>query len=182
MTAVLLLTCPDQRGIVAATMQFIADHDGNVLHAEQHADGEMFFQRVEFELDGLGLSRDEIEAAFAPVAERFGIIVRLEFTDVPIATALMASKQPHCLYDMLTRWKSGELPMDLRVVISNHPDHVDIAEHMGVPYVHAPVTKDTKPPNAQSRYVFTEGGAELYAEPNAMILYKTIGALPSRAA
>ncbi len=145
MSAVLLLTCPDQRGIVAATMDFIAGHDGNVLHAEQHVDGEMFFQRVEFDLDGLGLGRDEIESAFAPVAARFGMTVRLEFTDAPTRTALMASRQPHCLYDLLTRWKSGELPIDLRVVISNHPDHADISHHMGVPYVHLPVTKETKP-------------------------------------
>ena len=57
----------------------------------------------------------------------------------------MCSKQPHCLYDLLTRWRSGEMPMDLRVVISNHPDHRDIVEHMGLPFVHLPVTKDTKP-------------------------------------
>jgi formyltetrahydrofolate deformylase len=70
--------------------------------------------------------------------------VDLRFTDVPTPTAIMVSKQPHCLYDLLSRWHSGELPMDLRLVVSNHPDHADIAEHMGVPYLHAPVTPVTK--------------------------------------
>jgi formyltetrahydrofolate deformylase len=69
---------------------------------------------------------------------------------VPIPTAIMASKQPHCLYDLLTRWRSGELHMDLRVVISNHPDHEGICTHMGVPYVHLPVMKETKPEQEQA--------------------------------
>jgi formyltetrahydrofolate deformylase len=149
-TAVLLLSCPDQPGVVAATAQFLADHQGNIVHAEQHVDpgtgngDAMFFQRVEFDLDGFGLDRDEIVREFAPTADRLGMTVELRFSDVPTPTALMASKQPHCLYDLLTRWRSGELPMDLRVVVSNHPDHAGIAEHMGVPYLHFPVTPDTK--------------------------------------
>ncbi len=150
MTAVLLLSCPDQRGVVAATAQFIAAHDGNIVNAEQHVDpgtgsgDAMFYQRVEFELDGFGLDRNEIAEAFAPTAERLGMHVDLRFSDVPTPTAIMASKQPHCLYDLLTRWRSGELPMDLRVIVSNHPDHADIAAHMGVEYLHLPVTPDTK--------------------------------------
>jgi formyltetrahydrofolate deformylase len=121
------------------------------VHAEQHVDPStgsgdaVFFQRIEFDLDGFGLGRDDIVAAFSPIAERLGMTVDLRFTDIPMPTALMASKQPHCLYDLLTRWRSGELPMDLRVIVSNHPDHADIADHMGVPYLHFPVTPDTKP-------------------------------------
>ena len=152
MTAVLLLSCPDQPGVVAATAQFLADHHGNIVHAEQHVDpgtssangDAMFFQRVEFDLDGFDLDRDEIVEAFGPIAGRLGMTVDLRFTDAPMPTALMASKQPHCLYDLLTRWRSGELPMDLRVIVSNHPDHAGIADHMGVPYLHFPVTPDTK--------------------------------------
>ncbi|MGB0111842.1 MAG: formyltetrahydrofolate deformylase [Ilumatobacteraceae bacterium] len=165
MTAVLLLSCPDQQGIVAATAQFLAEHDGNIVHAEQHVDASgatMFFQRVEFELDGFGLARDDIEAAFAPIAAHFDMRVDLRFTDVPTPTAIMASKQPHCLYDLLTRWRSGELPMDLRLVVSNHPDHAAISEHMGVPYLHLPVTPDTR--RDQERQVLgalDEHGVEL---------------------
>jgi formyltetrahydrofolate deformylase len=145
-TAVLLLSCPDQRGVVAATAEFIARHDGNIVHAEQHVDPVegVFFQRVEFELEGFGLGRDEIAPAFAPIAERFGIQVDLRFSDTPMRVAVMASKQPHCLYDLLTRWRTGELAADIRVVIDNHPDHADLCAHLGVPYVHLPVTPDTK--------------------------------------
>lgn len=151
MSAVLLLNCPDRPGVVAATAEFIAGHDGNILHAEQHVDRDegtddaVFFQRVEFALDGFGLDRDGIAPAFAPVADRFAMRVQLRFTDQRMPTALMASRQPHCLYDMLSRWRSGELPMDLRVVVSNHPDHADICGHLGVPFAHLPVTPETKP-------------------------------------
>jgi formyltetrahydrofolate deformylase len=168
MTAVLLLSCPDQPGVVAATAAFIAEHRGNIVHAEQHVDrdsdstGATFFQRVEFELDGFGLARDEIVDAFAPTAAGLAMAVELRFTDVPTPTAIMVSRQPHCLYDLLTRWHAGELPMDLRVIVSNHPDHQGIADHMGVPYRYLPVTPDTKPD--QERAVLAtlaEHGVEL---------------------
>jgi formyltetrahydrofolate deformylase len=149
--AVLLLSCPDQRGVVAAVAEFIARHDGNIVHAEQHVDAVegVFFQRVEFELEGFAVAPDEIRAAFAPVAARFAMRADVRFTSRPIRTAVLASKQPHCLYDLLARWSTGELAADLAVVVANHPDHADICEHMGVPFVHLPVAPDTKP--AQER-------------------------------
>lgn len=152
-TGVLLLSCPDQRGVVAAVADFIASHNGNIVHAEQHTDEieKVFFQRVEFEVDGFDLNRDEILGAFAPVAKRFDMRADLRYTDVKPRVAIMASKQSHCLFDLLTRWRSGELPADIVAVIDNHPDHADLVQHMGVPYVHLPVTADTK--TAQERQV-----------------------------
>ena len=152
-TGVLLLSCPDQRGVVAAVADFIASHNGNIVHAEQHTDDieKVFFQRVEFEVDGFDLERDEILDAFGPVAKRFDMRADLRFTDVKPRVAIMASKQSHCLFDLLTRWRSGELPADIVAVIDNHPDHADLVQHMGVPYVHLPVTPDTK--KAQERLV-----------------------------
>ena len=150
MSSVLLLSCPDRPGIVAATAQAIADNGGNIVHAEQYVkaddadSGAAFFQRVVFDLDRTDTD-ESFRRAFAPTAERFDMTVDLRDDTVPVPTAIMASKQPHCLYDLLTRWRSGELHMDLRVVISNHPDHEGICTHMGVPYVHLPVTKETKP-------------------------------------
>jgi len=167
MSSVLLLSCPDQQGIVAATSQAIADQGGNIVHAEQYvqqSDGDLptvFFQRIEFNLADVATHADFV-AAFTPTADRFEMTVDLRDRSVPIPTAIMVSKQPHCLYDLLTRWRSGEMPMDLRVVVSNHPDHRGICEHMGVPYVHLPVTKDTK--SAQERQVLAalaEHGVEL---------------------
>jgi formyltetrahydrofolate deformylase len=145
-TAVLLLSCPDQRGIVAATADFIARHDGNIVHAEQHVDREegVFFQRVEFELDGFALGRDDIADAFAPIGERFTMHVDVRFTDEPVRVAVLASRQPHCLYDLLTRWRSGELRADVRCVIANHPDHAEFSEHLGVRHEHLPVTAATR--------------------------------------
>jgi formyltetrahydrofolate deformylase len=141
-SVVLLLSCPDRRGVVAATADFIVEHDGNILHAEQHVDSggpgrpPLFFQRIEFDLDDPEPSLEALERAFAPVAEKFGMTVDVRRSSTPVPTAIMVSRQPHCLYDLLTRWRSGELPMDLRVVVSNHPDHRDICFYMGVPYVH----------------------------------------------
>jgi formyltetrahydrofolate deformylase len=145
-TGVLLLSCPDQRGVVAAVADFIASHQGNIVHAEQHTDDveKVFFQRVEFEVDGFDLPRERILEAFAPVAQRFGMRVDLRFTDVRPRVAILASKQSHCLFDLLTRWRSGELPAEVVAVIDNHPDHADLVQHMGVPYVHLPVTPETK--------------------------------------
>ncbi len=167
MTSVLLLSCPDGPGIVAATSQAIADQGGNIVHAEQYverATGDtpaVFFQRIEFDL-AQTTSHPQFLSAFASVATALDMTVDLRDRSIPIPTAIMASKQPHCLYDLLTRWRSGELPMDLRVVVSNHPDHRGICEHMGVPYVHLPVTKETKP--EQERQVLealAEHGVEL---------------------
>ncbi|MFT4865760.1 MAG: formyltetrahydrofolate deformylase [Ilumatobacter sp.] len=167
MSHVLLLSCPDRFGVVAATAEFITGQGGNIIHAEQYVkgavggDGSVFFQRIEFELTNDRSAADFL-AAFQAVADRFAMSVDLRDNSVSIPTAIMCSKQPHCLYDLLTRWHSGEMPMDLRVVISNHPDHRDIVEHMGLPFVHLPVTKDTKP--EQERQVLTtlaEHGVEL---------------------
>ena len=150
-TAVLLISCPDQRGVVAGVAEFIADHDGNIVHAEQHVDEVegVFFQRVEFELQGFALERSQILEAIAPLAERFRLDVDLHFSDERPRTVLLASKQPHCLYDLLTRWRTGELHTDLVAVIANHPDHAGICEHLGVPYLHLPVGIDKAAQEAQ---------------------------------
>jgi formyltetrahydrofolate deformylase len=145
-TGVLLLSCPDQRGVVAAVAEFIAAHGGNIVHAEQHTDDveRVFFQRVEFELDGFSLGRHEILSAFSQVSEKFSMNAQLRFTDYLPRVAILASKQSHCLFDLLSRWRSGELPADIVTVIDNHPDHADLVQHMGVPYVYLPVTPETK--------------------------------------
>jgi len=149
--AILLLSCPDQRGVVAAVAEFVARHGGNIVHAEQHTDVEsaasperVFFQRVEFELDGFDLPRDEILPAFSPVVERFGLSCELRFSDLVSRVAILASRQPHCLYDLLTRWRTGELAIDVPLVISNHDDHAVVAERFDVPYRHLPVAPGGK--------------------------------------
>ena len=150
MSSVLLLSCPDQPGIVAATAGFIAAARGNIVHAEQHVDriGEsgdsVFFQRIEFDLPADGATPLRFLEQFDEVARRFDMQVDLRSTDVAMPTAILASRQPHCLFDLLSRWRSGELPIDVRLVISNHADHGDFCRHLGVEFVHLPVESGRK--------------------------------------
>jgi formyltetrahydrofolate deformylase len=99
---------------------------------------------VEFELDDATLGRDKLAAAFRPVADRFGMSATIHFADERPRVAILASKQPHCLGDLLGRWRAGELPAEIVAVISNHADHADLAEFSGVPFHHLPVTADAR--------------------------------------
>ena len=155
-SAVLLLSCPDQRGLVHAVAQFVLEHGGNVINAEQHIDHEagVFFQRVEFDLEtgrGGDLARDQVAPAFAPVAEKFGMNVSVRFSDDRPRLAILASREPHCLADLLARHRAGELPGDVVAVVSNHPDHEDLARFHGIPYHFLPVTPEAKA--AQERQI-----------------------------
>ena len=152
-TAVLLLSCPDQRGLVAAVSDFLYRHHGNIVHADQHTDRErgLFVQRVEWELAGFDIARDDIAGAFRPLAERFAMDWSLRFSDHVPRLALMVSKLPHCLYDLLARWRMGELRADIPIIIGNHDDARPIAEQFGVAYHHLPVDPSEK--SAQERRV-----------------------------
>src|SRR3954453_22032185 len=143
-TGVLLLSCPDQPGVVHAVAEFVLAEQGNIVHAEQHIDREsgVFFQRVEF--DAAGLTAESLAGQFAPVGERFGMTVQARMTADRPRIALLASTQPHCLTDLLARWRSGELPADVAVVVSNHPEHAALAAFHGVPFRHLPVTPETR--------------------------------------
>jgi formyltetrahydrofolate deformylase len=135
-TAILLLSCPDRRGIVAAVADFVFRHGGNIVHAEQHTDTDegIFFQRVEFSLADFDLARNEIASAFASLVETFDLRFRLRFSDEIPRVAVLLSKETHCTYDLLARWRGGELLADIPLVVSNHPDHAELASHFGVAY------------------------------------------------
>ncbi len=139
--AVLLLSCPDRTGVVAAVADFVWRHGGNIVDAEQHTDDVdgAFFQRVEFDMEGFAFDRDDLTKAFWPIVERFDMEVRVHFTDERPRLAILASKAPHCLEDLLGRWRAGELPAEVVLVASNHPDHAELAEFSGVPYHFLPV-------------------------------------------
>jgi formyltetrahydrofolate deformylase len=146
-TARLLAACPDRRGIIAAATTFVAQHGGNVIDLQQHTDhtDEAFFLRVEFELDGIDLGRDELGAAFQPIADRFAMRWGLHFSDDRRRIGLLASREAHCVHDLLHRWRAGELAADIPVLISNHPDHADAAEWFGVEYHYLPIVEGDKP-------------------------------------
>jgi formyltetrahydrofolate deformylase len=145
-TGILLVSCPDRPGIVAAVASFVASHGGNVIDLQQHTDHTdgAFFQRIELELEHVDLGRDEIGPAFAPVAERFGMAWSLRFSDDRPRMAILASKEPHCLHDLLNRWRTGELAVEVPIVVSNHPDHAAIAEWFGVEHAHVPILDGDK--------------------------------------
>jgi formyltetrahydrofolate deformylase len=145
-TAVLLISCPDRPGIVAAVSDFIFRAGGNIIHADQHTDRQegVFLQRLEWELDGFGIPRDEIAAAFEPIAGRFDMRWRLRFSDHRPRVAVLVSRQGHCMYDLLARWRMGELAAEIPLVVSNHPDLGEGAERFGVEFHHLPVSPDTK--------------------------------------
>ncbi len=145
-TAVLLLSCRDQKGLVAAVSDFLYRNNGNIIHADQHTDTEegIFLQRVEWELAGFAIPRHEIEAAFRPIAERFEMTWSLRYSDYVSRLAVFVSKLPHCLYDLLARWRMGEFRAEISIVISNHADLRYVAEDFGVEYHSFPIDPDTK--------------------------------------
>lgn len=158
-TAVLLLSCPDQPGIVAATADFVWRNGGNIVHAEQHTDrtDATFFQRVEFELEGFAFERQQLEGALRPLAERFAMDVAVHFSDERPRLAVLTSTAPHCLVDLLSRSHAGELAAELVLVASNHPDHGELCGFFGVPFHHLPVGDE---PGAQERELHTVLAAE----------------------
>lgn len=146
-TGVLLISCRDQKGLVAAVADFLYRHNASILHADQHTDPEeqIFLQRVEFELDGFALARDAIAPAFEPIAAHFGMTWTLRFSDETPRVAILVSKMHHCLYDLLARWRLGELDSAIPVIISNHPAAGAIASEFGIAFHHLPVTPQTRP-------------------------------------
>src|SRR3990172_3203538 len=153
-TATLLITCRDQKGLVAAVSDFLYRNNGNIIHADQHTDPStslragleegVFLQRVEWELDSFAIAREEIAAAFRPIAERFGMTWSLHFSDVVPRLAIFVSKLPHCLYDLLARWRMGEFRAEVPLVVSNHDDLRSIVEGFGVPFHCLDIAPQTK--------------------------------------
>lgn len=163
-TAVLLLTCEDTRGIVAAVADFLARHGANIVEVDQHTDHHdgLFFQRVEFELDGFALEPAEVLTAFREVSDRFGMECELRLPENVARIGVLASRQPHCLLDLLARWRTGELHADIAFVVSNHPDHAEACAFFGVPFHHLPVVAgDKAAQEAQIVALADQAGVEL---------------------
>jgi formyltetrahydrofolate deformylase len=145
-TATLLISCPDQPGLVAAVSDFVFRRGGNIVHADQHTDPEegVFLQRVEWLPADPATSQEAIEADFAPIAARFGMEWAVHLEGGRPRVALLVSRLGHCMYDLLARWRMGELPADIPLVVSNHEELRADAERFGVAFHHLPVTPDTK--------------------------------------
>ena len=139
-TSVLLISCPDRPGIVAAVATWVASVGGNIVHAEQHTDpeDEMFFQRVEF-THAASVSVESLRAGFGAVAANWGMDFTLSALPWHPRTAILVSKPMHCLADLLTRTKYGDLGLDIRAVISNHADASELATSFGHDFFHVAV-------------------------------------------
>jgi formyltetrahydrofolate deformylase len=144
--AILLLSCADSKGLVAKISDFIFRHDGNIVHADQYTSktDKLFFMRVEWELNGFALNREEISTSFAPLAKQFNMKWDLHFTDYVPRIAIFVSKHMHCLHDLMLRRHMGELAADVKAVISNHTDARDLVEQFGLRYFHFPITGKNK--------------------------------------
>ena len=145
-SAVLLLSCPDRKGIVARIAGFIYQHGGNILHADEHGDTDSntFLMRVEFDPAGFDIPLNDFTQHFSPVAEEFEVSWRLAQSDYRSRMAILVSRYDHCLVDLLYRHQNGELACEVPCIISNHPDNQRIADFYHIPYFFVPVDKATR--------------------------------------
>ncbi|MBL8864675.1 MAG: formyltetrahydrofolate deformylase [Gemmataceae bacterium] len=145
-SAILLIDCPDRKGLVAAIGEFLYKHNANILHADQHQDPErnIFLMRVEWDLTGFDFDLADFTRLFEPLATRYSLRWRLERSDTPHRLAIFVSKFDHCLVDLLYRHQSGELACEIPLIVSNHPDAKRWADFHGIPFHVLPIEANRK--------------------------------------
>ncbi|MCU0533696.1 MAG: formyltetrahydrofolate deformylase [Hydrococcus sp. Prado102] len=145
-TATLLVSCPDQKGLVAKIANFIYSNGGNIIHADQHTDfaAGLFLTRIEWQLEDFNLPREVIEPAFAAIAKPLQATWQLHFSDTIPRIAIWVTKQDHCLLDLLWRQQAKELTAEIPLIISNHTQLEPIVKQFGIDFYHIPITKETK--------------------------------------
>lgn len=161
----LLLRCNDRPGIIAAVSTFLAQAGANIISLDQHStapEGGTFLQRAIFHLPGLTAAIDGLQRDFAgAVAEKFNIDYRFTEAASPKRVAIMASKEDHCLLDLLWRNRRGELEMTVAMVIGNHPELAERVRPFGVPFIHIPATRDTRGEAEQRQLQLLSGNVDL---------------------
>jgi formyltetrahydrofolate deformylase len=159
---ILNLSCPDRTGIVHAVSGFLLERQGNIEEAAQyndHATG-LFFMRVQFACSAV--NQDDLRTQLQTLADTFHMQWTLHDTTQPMRTVIMVSKEGHCLNDLLFRWKSGLLPLDIRAIVSNHREFYQLAASYNVPFHHISVTAATKAQAEAKQYEIVQNeGAEL---------------------
>jgi len=145
-SAVLLLSCPDRKGVVASISGFVFQHGGNILHADEHSDVDSgtFLMRVEFDPAEFDVPLNDFARHFSPIAIDFDMHWRLALSDYRPRMAILVSKYDHCLVDLLYRHQSGELACEVPCIVSNHPDSQPIADFYRIPFFLVPVEKENK--------------------------------------
>ena len=146
-SAILLIHCPDKKGIVISITGFIYRNGGNILYLDQHVDTErqVFFMRIEWDLHDFVIDDEKIGEYFDTlVANRYAMNWRLHFTDEVPRMAVFVSRQAHCFHDILARYEAGEWQVEIPLIVSNHADMQTAAERQGIDYVHLPVTAENR--------------------------------------
>ena len=145
-TAILLVSCPDRRGLVFQIAEFVSRNNGNIVHADHHIDSQsgLFLTRVEWELEEFRIAPDDIAAQFAPIAEASNMQWQIHFSQRPQRIAIMVSKYSHCLYDLLLRNAAGELPGTIAMVSSNHGELEPVAQRFGISFHIFPIGLENK--------------------------------------
>ena len=157
-SAILLVSCPDRKGLVAAISDFIYRHDGNILHTDEHTDAalKLFLLRIEFDPAEFDIDLADFAKYFGPIAERFQMAWQLARSGIRPRMAIFVSKYDHCLVDLLYRQHNSELACDIPLIISNHLDCRKHADFYRIPYVVVPVTKDNKQEAEQRQFALIE--------------------------
>jgi formyltetrahydrofolate deformylase len=161
---ILTLSCPDRRGIVHACSGFLVEHDCNIAESAQFNDVEhgQFFLRLAFTTQGADLTVPLLREAFGPVAQSFEMAWEIIDAGSRPATIVMVSRLGHCLHDLLLRWRTGLLPVDIKAVVSNHRDFYQLAASYDIPFHHIPVNKGNKQDaEAELMHLVEKEGAEL---------------------
>ena len=146
-TAILLISCPDRPGLVSSVSAFIGKHKGNIVYLDQHVDTDngAFFMRIEWEMDGFELTEDQLNFQFdTEIASSSEMTWHLHYNDQPPRAAIFVTKEGHCLYDLLSRHESGELNIQIPLIISNHDHLQKAADRFGIPFHQFTINKENK--------------------------------------
>lgn len=144
--AILLFSCPDQKGLVSMITGFIAQYGGNIVTLHEHVDSfdKTFFLRVVWDMEGFEIPENEVKDAFSPVGKKFDANWNIQFTGRKLRVAVLVSKYEHCLQELLWRQRLAESAYEIPLIISNHPDLESMAEYHRIPYHVFPITKENK--------------------------------------
>lgn len=145
-TAVLLINCPDQKGIVAKVAQFLYEFNANILHADEHIDNEvnLFFLRVEWDLTDFKLNKEDFKKLFSPLAKELKMDWKVKYSDEKQRVVVLVSQQDHCLWELLYRYKNNQLFCEIPLIISNHPNAKEIASFYKIPFKQIDINERNK--------------------------------------
>ncbi|MGE6612419.1 formyltetrahydrofolate deformylase [Peribacillus sp. NPDC076916] len=164
--AKLLISCPEKPGIISAVSNLLLENRANVVHFDQHTtdpQAGMFFMRIEFDLNDFDASYAKLEEDLHVLAQAYAMEWSLSGNNKRKRMAIFVSKMDHCLMELIWRWKSNELPVEIPMVISNHPDFKKIVESYGIPYYHIPLAHETKQQAEQKAIGLLKGKVDFIA-------------------